>query len=70
MPSSCGVLRGADKLAVSCSFVWCVEDLLGCQLPCMQQITLNASGCGVSYPECSGSSGLVQDMVSSGEQTS
>ena len=71
MPSSCGVFRGADKLEIGCSVALCATDFLGylrlqCQFPYGQQISWDASVCDVSYPECSGSSG----MVSPGEQTS
>ena len=60
MPSSCGVFRGIDKLVISCSVAQCAADLLGClRLWCRLP---NSS-------ECSGSSGMAQDMVSSGEQT-
>lgn len=59
---NCCVFRGADKLAVSCSVALCVADL-GCQLPCVQQISRDASGCDVRYPECSGSCGMTQVMA-------
>lgn len=42
----------------------CAVDLLGRQLPCVQQISLDVSGYGVSYPECSGSPGMFQAVVS------
>jgi hypothetical protein len=70
MPSCCGVFRATDKQAVSCSVALCVAHLLGCQLPCVHQISLETSGCGVNCPVGSGSSGMVQYMVSPGEQTS
>jgi hypothetical protein len=67
MSLSCGVFSRVDKLMISCCIPLYVADLLGCQLPCVQQISLDVSGCDVSYPECSGSSGLSQDVVSPGE---
>jgi hypothetical protein len=58
MPSSWGIFRGEVRLAISS------------QLLHVEQISCDASGCGVSYLECSGSPGITQDVVSSGEQTS
>ena len=83
MPSSHGVFREADKLQsvtlLSCSSrspgmpVALCADLLGClrvycQLPCRQRISWDTSSSVVSYPECSGSSGLAQDMGSPGSR--
>jgi len=61
MPSSCGV-QGAVNLL---GFLkpWC-------QMSWVQQSSWDASGCGVKCSEYSGSSGMPQDMVSSGKQTS
>ena len=54
MPSSCGIFRGADKLVISCSVALCATDLgclrLWCQMLCCS--------------ECSRSSGMAQDMLS------
>ena len=64
MLSSCGVFRGTDKLVISCPVALCIADLLGCQLPCVQQISLDISGCRVNCPVGSGSPGMPQAMLS------
>ena len=75
MPSSCGSFKEANKLLISCMVALCAAEFLPslrlyCQLPCRQGIDRDASGCGDSYAKFSGFSGLAEDMISPGEQSS
>ena len=60
MPSSCGVFRGTEKLANSCSVALCAVDLKGCL-----RLLCQWADCS----ECRGSLGMAQDLVSTALST-
>lgn len=71
---SCPVYRGTPEKPSCCGvlgtvvILWCLQ--LWCQLPWVEEISGDDSGCGIKCSECSKSSDMFQDILSTGEQTS